>query len=114
MSKPGQGASMSASVWARWLAKREAGERGQVRGSHAGKLRRWLGRRARGQGRSADRSKMSSFTGYQFLATKTKNLIVAGGLTGFVFGVYYYTMRAVGGTDELQVAIDKFEELKKN
>ncbi|KAI0515524.1 uncharacterized protein LOC110092105 [Dendrobium catenatum] len=57
---------------------------------------------------------MSSFSGYQFLATKTKNLIVAGGLTGFVFGVYYYTMRAVGGSDELQVAIDKFEELKKN
>ncbi|XP_047062413.1 uncharacterized protein LOC124669923 [Lolium rigidum] len=46
------------------------------------------------------------------LAPKTKNLVVAGGLTGFVFGVYYYTMRAVGGTDELQVAIDKFEELK--
>ncbi|KAH0464625.1 hypothetical protein IEQ34_007411 [Dendrobium chrysotoxum] len=61
-----------------------------------------------------DRSKMSSFSGYHFLATKTKNLIVAGGLTGFVFGVYYYTMRAVGGTDELQVAIDMFEELKKN
>jgi hypothetical protein len=46
------------------------------------------------------------------LAPKTKNLVVAGGLTGFVCGVYYYTMRAVGGTDELQVAIDKFEELK--
>jgi hypothetical protein len=46
------------------------------------------------------------------LAPNTKNLVVAGGLTGFVFGVYYYTMRAVGGTDELQVAIDKFEELK--
>jgi hypothetical protein len=45
------------------------------------------------------------------LAPKT-NLVVAGGLTGFVFGVYYYTMRAVGGTDELQVAIDKFEDLK--
>ncbi|KAM0884464.1 hypothetical protein ACQ4PT_030961 [Festuca glaucescens] len=47
------------------------------------------------------------------LAPETKNLVVAGGLTGFVFGVYYYTMRAVGGTDELQVTIDKFEDLKK-
>ncbi|OWM67882.1 uncharacterized protein LOC116194616 [Punica granatum] len=48
-------------------------------------------------------------SGFNSLAPKTKNLIVAGGLTGFVFGVYFYTMRAVGGTDELQVAIDKFE-----
>jgi hypothetical protein len=48
------------------------------------------------------------------LAPKTKNLVVAGGLTGFVLGVYYYNMRAVGGTDELQVAIDKFDELKKD
>lgn len=39
---------------------------------------------------------------------------MAGGLTGFVFGVYYYTMRAVGGSDELQVAIDKFEEAKRS
>lgn len=51
--------------------------------------------------------------GFRALAPKMKNLVVAGGLTGFVFGVYYYTMRAVGGTDELQVAIDKFEDLKK-
>lgn len=43
------------------------------------------------------------------LSSKTKNVIVAGGLTGFVLGVYYYTMRAVGNSDELQVAIDKFE-----
>lgn len=48
------------------------------------------------------------------LGPKTKNFVVAGGLTTFVFGVYFYTMRAVGGTDELQVAIDKFEEQKKN
>ncbi|KAE8796279.1 hypothetical protein D1007_28796 [Hordeum vulgare] len=47
------------------------------------------------------------------LAPKTKNLVVGGGLTGFDFAVYYYTMRAVGNTDELQVAIDKFEDLKK-
>ncbi|KAI6692518.1 hypothetical protein NL676_020228 [Syzygium grande] len=47
---------------------------------------------------------------YRNLAPKTKNLVVAGGLTAFVFGVYFYTMRAVGGTDELQTAIDKFEE----
>ncbi|XP_072970240.1 uncharacterized protein [Typha angustifolia] len=50
--------------------------------------------------------------GFNSLAPKTKNLIVAGGLSTFVLGVYYYTMRAVGGTDELQVAIDKFEEIK--
>lgn len=51
--------------------------------------------------------------GFSSLAPKTRNLVVAGGLSAFVLGVYYYTMRAVGGTDELQVAIDKFEETKK-
>lgn len=56
--------------------------------------------------------KMAGISGYSRLAPKTKNLVVAGGLTAFVFGVYYYTMRAVGGTDELQIAIDKFEEQK--
>ena len=56
--------------------------------------------------------RMAGLSGYGSLAPKTKNLVVAGGLTAFVFGVYYYTMRAVGGTDELQVAIDKFEEQK--
>lgn len=52
--------------------------------------------------------------GFGRLGTKTKNVVVAGGLTSFVFGVYFYTMRAVGGTDELQVAIDKFEHQKTN
>ncbi|OMO50348.1 hypothetical protein COLO4_38114 [Corchorus olitorius] len=56
---------------------------------------------------------MAGFSGYNSLAPKTKNLVVAGGLAAFVFGVYFYTMRAVGGTDELQVAIDKFEEKKR-
>lgn len=56
---------------------------------------------------------MSAFVRFGSLAPKTKNFIVAGGLTTFVFGVYFYTMRAVGGTDELQVAIDKFEEQKE-
>lgn len=55
---------------------------------------------------------MSGLLVYRNLAPKAKNLIVAGGLSGFVFGVYFYTMRAVGGSDELQVAIDKFEEQK--
>lgn len=55
---------------------------------------------------------MSGLSGFHALAPKTKNIVVAGGLTSFVFGVYFYTMRAVGGTDELQVAIDKFEEQK--
>lgn len=49
---------------------------------------------------------------FRNLAPKTKNIVVAGGLTSFVFGVYFYTMRAVGGTDELQIAIDKFEAEK--
>ncbi|KAK7340979.1 hypothetical protein VNO77_21698 [Canavalia gladiata] len=52
---------------------------------------------------------MAGLLGYRSLAPKTKNLVVAGGLTAFVFGAYFYTMRAVGGTDELQVAINKFE-----
>lgn len=56
---------------------------------------------------------MSAFARFGSLTPKTKNFIVAGSLTGFVFGVYFYTMRAVGGTDELQVAIDKFEEQSK-
>ncbi|KAL6504105.1 hypothetical protein OROGR_026028 [Orobanche gracilis] len=55
---------------------------------------------------------MSGVSGFRALAPKNKNLVVAGGLTAFVFGVYYYTMRAVGGTDELQIAIDKFEAQK--
>lgn len=55
---------------------------------------------------------MAGTFAYRNLAPKTKNLVVAGGLTAFVFGVYFYTMRAVGGTDELQTAIDKFEKQK--
>ena len=50
--------------------------------------------------------------GFGGLTPKARNLVVAGGLSAFVFGVYFYTMRAVGGTDELQVAIDKFEQEK--
>ncbi|CAN1804239.1 hypothetical protein LINPERHAP1_LOCUS23846 [Linum perenne] len=56
---------------------------------------------------------MAGLLGFGSLAPKTKNVVVAGGLSAFVFGVYFYTMRAVGGSDELQVAIDKFEDLKK-
>ncbi|KAH6806022.1 heparan-alpha-glucosaminide N-acetyltransferase-like protein [Perilla frutescens var. frutescens] len=56
--------------------------------------------------------KMSGISGFRALAPKIKNMGVAGGLSAFVFGVYFYTMRAVGGTDELQVAIDKFKEQK--
>ncbi|KAF9597108.1 hypothetical protein IFM89_015937 [Coptis chinensis] len=57
-------------------------------------------------------SRMSTFLSFASLAPKTKNIVVAGALTSFVFGVYFYTMRAVGGTDELQIAIDKFEDQK--
>ncbi|CAH2058133.1 unnamed protein product [Thlaspi arvense] len=56
---------------------------------------------------------MAGFQGLSFLGPKGKNMVVAGGLTAFVFGVYFYTMRAVGGTDELQMAIDKFEDHKQ-
>ncbi|KAK9141157.1 hypothetical protein Scep_010838 [Stephania cephalantha] len=52
---------------------------------------------------------MSSFLNFGGFATKTKNLVVAGGLTSFVLGVYFYTMKAVSGTDEVQEAIEKFE-----
>ncbi|OAY42723.1 uncharacterized protein LOC110620228 [Manihot esculenta] len=55
---------------------------------------------------------MTGILGFMNLSPKNKNLVVAGGLSVFVFGVYFYTMRAVGGTDELQVAIDKFEGQK--
>ena len=53
---------------------------------------------------------MAGLSGFSSLTPKTKNIVVAGILTAFVSGVYFYTMRAVGGTDELQVAIDKFEQ----
>ena len=56
---------------------------------------------------------MSGFPGLSFIGPKSKNAVVAGGLTAFVFGVYFYTMKAVGGTDELQMAIDKFEDKKQ-
>lgn len=56
---------------------------------------------------------MAGLSGYRSLGPKTQNIVVAGGLTAFVFGVYFYTMRAVGGSDELQVAIDKFEQQKR-
>lgn len=55
---------------------------------------------------------MAGISGFGNLSPKVKNFVVAGGLTSFVFGVYFYTMRAVGSTDELQVAIDKFEGQK--
>ncbi|KAK4285105.1 hypothetical protein QN277_001847 [Acacia crassicarpa] len=55
---------------------------------------------------------MAGLSGFRGLTPKAKNLVVAGGLSAFVLGVYFYTMRAVGGTDELQVAIDKFEQGK--
>ncbi|TVU18432.1 hypothetical protein EJB05_34533, partial [Eragrostis curvula] len=63
--------------------------------------------------RSKQQVSSPTMGGFGSLAPKTRNLVVAGGLSAFVLGVYYYTMRAVGGTDELQVAIDKFEEMKK-
>lgn len=46
---------------------------------------------------------MSGFPGLSFLGLKSKNAVVAGGLTAFVFGVYFYTMKAAGGMDKLQI-----------
>jgi hypothetical protein len=42
--------------------------------------------------------------GFSSLAPKTKNLVVAGSLSAFVFGVYFNTMRAVGGTNVLGIS----------
>ncbi|KAG6520040.1 hypothetical protein ZIOFF_017069 [Zingiber officinale] len=55
---------------------------------------------------------IDQMAGFSSLSPRMKNFIVAGGLSGFVVGVYFYTMRAVSSTDELQVAIDKFEQMK--
>ena len=55
---------------------------------------------------------MAGLMGFNTLAPKTKNLVVAGSLTAFAFTVHYYTTRAVEGTNELQAAIDKFEGQK--
>lgn len=37
---------------------------------------------------------------------KVQNMLVAGGLTSFVGAVYFYTMKAVGGGDDLQEAVN--------
>ncbi|CAM6129141.1 unnamed protein product [Calypogeia fissa] len=44
--------------------------------------------------------------------TKVKNFAVAGCLTAFVGSVYFYTMKAVGGTDQLQATVEAFEREK--
>lgn len=51
--------------------------------------------------------------GISSLPTRVKNLIVMGGLTGFVFGTYFYTMHAISSIDEVQVAIDRIEDEKR-
>ncbi|KAL2628532.1 hypothetical protein R1flu_013218 [Riccia fluitans] len=40
---------------------------------------------------------------------KVKNVLVAGGLSAFVASAYVFTLKAVGGTDELQAAVETFE-----
>eukprot|EP00250_Pteridium_aquilinum_P011485 c20101_g2_i1 orf=527-721(-) len=47
-----------------------------------------------------------------FSRLKRKNFAVAAGLTIFVGSVYVYTMRAVGGSDEMSAAIEQFEKEK--
>jgi hypothetical protein len=39
------------------------------------------------------------------------NLVIAGGLLSFVYGVYYYTLSKIRGKDELQIVID--QEMKR-
>jgi hypothetical protein len=43
---------------------------------------------------------------------KAQNLLVAGGLSAFVASIYLYTMKAVGGSDDLQEAVETFEKEK--
>ncbi|CAM6033531.1 unnamed protein product [Sphagnum compactum] len=43
---------------------------------------------------------------------KAQNLLVAGGLSAFVASIYFYTMKAVGGSDDLQEAVETFEKEK--
>ncbi|BAT82975.1 uncharacterized protein HKW66_Vig0106720 [Vigna angularis] len=54
---------------------------------------------------------MAGLLGFRSLPPKAKNLVVAGGLTAFVFGAHFYTMRVVGGTDELQVLTTTIEKM---
>lgn len=44
------------------------------------------------------------------VSLKTKNALVAGFLTAFVGGAYFYTMRAVGGQDDIAEAIKKLKK----
>ena len=43
---------------------------------------------------------------------RAQNILVASGLTAFVGGVYFYTMKAVGSGDDLQEAVQKMEKEK--
>ncbi|KAJ4723728.1 Disease resistance protein (TIR-NBS-LRR class) family [Melia azedarach] len=54
----------------------------------------------------------SSFLPHIFC--KTRNLVVAGGLAALAFGVYFYTKRAVGGKNELQVSNLKSKKTSKS
>ncbi|KAJ4723729.1 Disease resistance protein (TIR-NBS-LRR class) family [Melia azedarach] len=45
---------------------------------------------------------------------KTRNLVVAGGLAAFAFGVYFYIKRAVSGKNELQVMNLKSNKTSKS
>lgn len=56
---------------------------------------------------------MVMMAGLNTLSTRAKNLIVMAGLTGFVFGTYFYTMHAISSIDEVQVAIDRIEDEKR-
>eukprot|EP00249_Psilotum_nudum_P006731 c20010_g1_i1 orf=220-396(+) len=48
----------------------------------------------------------------RYINLKLKNFALAAGLTAFVASVYTYTLRAVGGTDELEAAVKQFEKEK--
>jgi hypothetical protein len=55
---------------------------------------------------------MSSLKLPKFSKMQVKNFTVASTLTMFVGGVYLYTMKAVGGSDEMEAAIEQFEKEK--
>ncbi|KAH7289382.1 hypothetical protein KP509_31G072400 [Ceratopteris richardii] len=45
-----------------------------------------------------------------FSRLQLKNFSVAAGLVMFVGSVYLYTIKAVGGSDEMEMAIEEFEK----
>ena len=58
------------------------------------------------------RRNMSSSPNHVTSQTRMWNLVTAGALLSFVYGVYHYTLSKIKDKDELQMVIDM--ETKKN